>query len=101
MKKDGWFAALQNLAWLTQLGLSLALPPLLSLAAAGWLARRFGLGPWVWVLAILVGLGTAGCTFAEFARMFLRRSGSRRAGEASGSPNADEPSDPANPKRRG
>lgn len=101
MKKDGWFAVLQNLTWLTQLGLSLAVPPLLCLAAAGWLARRFSLGPWVWVLAILVGLGTAGCTFAEFARMFLRRNGSRRARGASGPPKADEPPGPENPGRRG
>ena len=80
MKKDGWFAALQNLTWLTQLGLSLAVPPLLCLFGAGWLARRFSLGPWVWVLGILLGLGAAGCTFAEFARMFLRRNGLGKGG---------------------
>lgn len=77
LKQDGWFAALKHLTWLTQLGLSLAVPPLLSLLAAGWLAQKFSLGPWVWVLAILLGLGAAGCTLAEFARMFLRRTGSR------------------------
>lgn len=77
MKKDGWFASLQNLTWLTQLGLSLTVPPVLCLLLAGWLAERFLLGPWVWLAAILLGLGASACTFAEFMRMFLRRSGRR------------------------
>lgn len=82
LKKSGWFSVLQGLTWLTQLGLSLAVPPLLCLLGAGWLARQFSLGPWVWVLGILLGLGAAGCTFAGFARMFLRQNGG--AGENSG-----------------
>ena len=61
MKRDGWFSALQNLTWLTQLGLSLAAPPLLCLFGAGWLAQKFSLGPWVWAVAILLGLGAAAC----------------------------------------
>ena len=73
MKKDGWFAALQNLTWLTQLGLSLATPPVLCLMGAEWLSRRFGLGPWVFNAAIVAGVGAAICTFMEFARMFRRR----------------------------
>lgn len=96
MKKDGWFAALQNLTWLTQLGLSLAVPPLLCLFGAGWLARRFSLGPWVWVLGILLGLGAAGCTFAEFARMFLRRNGSAQKG---GGPDDARPESDGRPGR--
>ena len=96
MKKDGWFAALQNLTWLTQLGLSLAVPPLLCLFGAGWLARRFSLGPWVWVLGILLGLGAAGCTFAEFARMFLRRNG---LGKTGGGPDNAGPKSAGSPAR--
>ena len=34
MKKKGWFSVLQNLSWLTQLGLSLAAPPVLCLLGA-------------------------------------------------------------------
>lgn len=88
MKKDGWFRVLQNLTWLTQLGLSLAVPPLLCLLGAGWLARRFSLGAWVWALAILLGLGAAGCTFAGFARMFLRQTGGRGREDGPSSPDA-------------
>ena len=77
VKKHGWFAALQNLSWLTQLGLSLAAPPVLCLLAANWLARRFSLGPLVYFVAIVLGLGAAACTFAEFVRMFRRKNGKK------------------------
>ena len=77
MKKKGWFSVLQNLSWLTQLGLSLAAPPVLCLLGAGWLARRFSLGPWVYFAAIVLGLGAAACTFAEFVKMFRRKNGKK------------------------
>ena len=73
----GWFSVLQNLSWLTQLGLSLAAPPVLCLLGAGWLARRFSLGPWVYFAAIVLGLGAAACTFAEFVKMFRRKNGKK------------------------
>ena len=77
MKTQGWFSVLQNLSWLTQLGLSLAAPPVLCLLGAGWLARRFSLGPWVYFAAIVLGLGAAACTFAEFVKMFRRKNGKK------------------------
>ena len=77
VKKKGWFSVLQNLSWLTQLGLSLAAPPVLCLLGAGWLARRFSLGPWVYFAAIVLGLGAAACTFAEFVKMFRRKNGKK------------------------
>lgn len=73
MKKQGWFSALKNLSWLTQLGFSLAVPPILCLAGAFWLAKRFSLGPWVFAVAIVLGIGTAASTFAEFVKMFRRK----------------------------
>ena len=77
MKKKGWFSVLQNLSWLTQLGLSLAAPPVLCLLGAGWLARRFSLGPWVYFAAIVLGLGAVACTFAEFVKLFRRKTGKK------------------------
>lgn len=77
MKKSGWFAALQNLTWLTQLGLSLAVPPILCLVAADWLAKRFDLGAWVFVVAIFLGIGGSASTFAQFARMMARKNGKK------------------------
>lgn len=46
----------ENLTLLTQLGLSLAAPPVLSLLAAAWLIRRYALGYWVMVAALLLGI---------------------------------------------
>ena len=46
---------LQLLTWLTQLGLSTAVPLAGFLLLAVWLRERFGLG--LWVLFIGVGLG--------------------------------------------
>ncbi len=77
MNKQGWFGALKNLAWLTQLGFSLAFPPVVCLAGAFWLAKRFSLGPWIFVAAIILGIGTAASTFAEFVKMFRRKNGKK------------------------
>lgn len=41
------------------------------------LARRFSLGPWVYFAAIVLGLGAAACTFAEFVKMFRRKNGKK------------------------
>ena len=44
------------LVWLTQLGLSVALPPAVFIGLAVWLQNRFGLGKWVVILGIVVGI---------------------------------------------
>lgn len=49
----------ENLALLTQLGLSVAVPPILCLYAANWLRSRLDLGLWIMVIGLLLGLGGA------------------------------------------
>ena len=44
------------LVWLTQLGLSVALPPAGFILLALWLQNRFGWGSWVLWTAIVLGL---------------------------------------------
>jgi len=73
VKKSEWYAVLQNLMWLMQLGLSLALPPIFCLWGAGWLTRRFGWGGWVYIAAIVLGVGASACTFIKFAQMLNRK----------------------------
>ena len=51
MNKHEWRAIIRDLAWLTQVGFSVAVPPILFLLGAWWLQRRFGLG--VWVLSLI------------------------------------------------
>ena len=44
------------LVWLTQLGLSVALPPAGFILLAVWLRDRFGWGDWILWVGIIVGL---------------------------------------------
>lgn len=44
------------LVWLTQLGLSVALPPLGFILLAVWLRDRFALGSWVICFGIVLGI---------------------------------------------
>ena len=56
---------LQLLTWLTQLGLSTAVPLIGFIWLAVWLRERFGLG--VWVLFVGIGLGIY-CAIDGFVR---------------------------------
>lgn len=47
---------LNLLVWLTQLGLSVALPPAVFIWLGVWLRERFGLGKWVVILGVIVGV---------------------------------------------
>ena len=60
---------LRNLTWLTQLGLSIAAPPLLCIGGCWWLQRRFDLGAWIMVLGIVLGIGGAVSGALGFARV--------------------------------
>lgn len=64
-----WLSALKYLAWVGQLGLSLAVPPVLALLGAGWLQNRFGLGAWVYAAALALGLLGGGWSLVRFLKM--------------------------------
>lgn len=49
---------MDNMMLLTQLGLSIAVPPLLCLYAAGWLRDRLGLGAWILIPALVLGIAS-------------------------------------------
>ena len=44
------------LVWLTQLGISVAVPPALFVWLGTWLRNRFSLGSWVVIVAVVVGV---------------------------------------------
>ena len=46
----------RHLVWLTQFGLSVALPPVLLLLGAVWLKNQFALGGWIVLVGLLLGL---------------------------------------------
>lgn len=62
------YDVLKNLVWITELGLSVAAPPVLCILAAVWLRDRFGLGGWVVVLGVLLGVGGAAASLVSCLR---------------------------------
>lgn len=56
----------RNLVYLTQVGLSLAMPLILCCFGAAWLQRRFQLGSWVIFVGIILGVGGAVSSFRGF-----------------------------------
>ena len=64
--KQGWLKAFRELAWLTQLGISLITPPLLCAAACWWGIGRLGWPAWTMLPALALGLGAAAVSFYNF-----------------------------------
>ena len=58
-----WAAIAKNLTLLTQFGLSLVTPLLLCLGICWYLEHHLGLGTWVFIPGLILGLGGSG-TFA-------------------------------------
>ena len=66
------FRFLNALVWLTQLGLSVIGPVALWVLLALWLRRRFGLGLWVVLVGLLLGLIGAGFALMQSLRLMNR-----------------------------
>ncbi len=57
-----------RISLLTQLGLSVVTPPLLLILFAIWLQNRFGVGDWVLLCAILMGISSGVTSVFSFVR---------------------------------
>ncbi len=53
------YGILKNIVWLTQLGLSVAAPLLVSVLGSVWLRGHFGLGNWIVALGAVLGVGAS------------------------------------------
>lgn len=60
--------------WLTQLGLSVAIPPAVLIILAVWLRNRFHLGGWIIVLGIVAGVFCAVDGFRKSLKAMERMS---------------------------
>lgn len=67
------------LVWLTQLGISVAVPLALCILGAVWLRNRFGLGAWVLILGIGLGLYLAVDGFRTSLKAMEQMSGSKKS----------------------
>ncbi len=70
----------KNLVWVTQLGLSVAAPPVLCIFAAVWLRGRFELGGWVVALGVALGVGGAAASLISSLRA-VKRAGEEKKDE--------------------
>ena len=66
------------LVWLTQLGLSVALPPAGFILLAVWLRNQFGWGSWVIWVAIVLGLYCAVTGFLSSLKTLKRLTDDRK-----------------------
>ncbi|MCD7858729.1 MAG: AtpZ/AtpI family protein [Firmicutes bacterium] len=66
------------LVWLTQLGLSIAVPLALCVGGAVWLQSRLNLGPWVLAVGIVLGLIGAADGFRSSLRAMERLAKSKK-----------------------
>ena len=69
----GLYKALEDLVWLTQLGLSILLPLLLCLGGCWWATNRWDWPLWVYLPGILLGLAAGAKSFWVFAKERLDR----------------------------
>lgn len=69
----GWYKALEDLVWLTQLGLNLLLPLVLCLGGCWWAVNHWSWPMWAYVPAIVLGLAAGGQNFWVFAKEHLKR----------------------------
>ena len=65
---------MQGLSYLTQLGLSIISPILLSIYLAYLVTKHFNMGTWVYVVALVLGLGGAVSSFLGFAKYMQNQS---------------------------
>lgn len=73
-KKNGMLDIMRGVSYLTQVGLSVATPIILCLLAAQWLQTRFGLGSWVSVAGLLIGLTSGLLSLFKFLLYIQKKS---------------------------
>ena len=82
LQKNGWLKVMRHLSWLMQVGGSMAAPLILLLLGARWLVNSRGWGVWIYLVAIVLGIGAGASSFAQFAGFFKRQL-DKRDGEES------------------
>ena len=69
----GWYKALEDLVWLTQLGLNMLLPLVLCLGGCWWAVNHWNWPEWVFLPAVLLGLASGGQNFWVFVKERMDR----------------------------
>lgn len=69
----GLYKMLEDLVWLTQLGLNLLLPLVLCLFGCWWAVNHWAWPMWAYIPAIVLGLAAGAQNFWVFAKEHLKR----------------------------
>lgn len=87
--------ALRALSLITQAGLSFCVPLVLCILGASYLRSRFGLGQWIMMAGILLGLASGVSGFANILRTMeqISRSPSPSSKDAAGEKSGEEGED--------
>ena len=80
-KKNHDLIWMKYLPLVTQLGFSIVLPPILCLWLASFLQKRFGLGGWVTLVAILVGIAASVGSMINFFKLAIRHAKEKKEGD--------------------
>ncbi len=78
--------ALGRIGGVAGFGLSAVTPLVVCILFSVWLRNRFGMGEWVVITAVIVGLISAGCGAYRSIRAFLREEERRDAKKAAENP---------------
>ena len=65
--------AMENLVWLTQLGVSVLVPPVCLTWLCSWLVNTKGAPLWLYAVFIPLGLAVGGVTFWDFCKMVIKK----------------------------
>jgi hypothetical protein len=70
-KRSNLIETLRLVSYVSQFGLSVVMPIVLCVMLGVWLNRSYGVGEWLIVLLLAVGLVSSGCGFFRFVRPFI------------------------------
>ena len=65
--------AMEHLVWLTQLGVSVLVPPVCMTWLCSWLVNTKGAPLWLYLIFLPLGLACGGMSFWNFCKMVMQR----------------------------
>jgi len=69
----GWYKALEDIVWLTQLGLNMLLPLVMCLGGCWWAVNNWNWPEWLFLPAVLLGLAAGAQNFWVFCKERMDR----------------------------
>ena len=72
-KGESKWSVLRYMAYFSQVGVTVVVPPLLGCFGAVWLRNKFGWGNGVVIAGLLLGVGVAFCGLRDFLRFTERK----------------------------